>query len=230
MKLWIAGSVAQVKTITASGLATTIVTNPTVVAQWTEAEQKPLEDVALDVVQTTGRPLYIQLHGPTAAMFLAEARALRQLSPLLLPKLPSTLGGFMACRELAAAGIPVLVTTVCSLNQAYLAALAGAASICPYFARLGESGQDPAAFIASVATLYAGHDIPTEILPASIRTLAQAEAALAAGASGLIVFDDLYHQLCDHAVTASSLEGFEADWAKTSYRFENRVPSENSAA
>lgn len=225
MKLWIAGTVAQVKAVAASGLATTIVTNPTVVAQWTGASQKPIEDIALDVVQTTGRPLYIQLHGPTTAGFLAEARALRQLSPLILPKLPSTLEGLVACRELAAEGIPVLVTTVCSLTQAYLAALAGAASICPYFARLGESGQDPAAFIASVAALYACHGIPTEILPASIRTLAQAEAALAAGASGLIVFDDLYRQLCDHAVTASSLEGFETDWANTLYRFENQLPS-----
>jgi TalC/MipB family fructose-6-phosphate aldolase len=223
MKLWIAGTVAQVKAVAATGLASAIVTNPTVVAQWCAAEKKPLEDIALDVVQTTGLPLYIQLHGPTAATFLAEARALRRLNPLILPKLPSTTEGFIACRALADEGSPVLVTTVCSVNQAYLAAVAGATSICPYFARLGESGQDPAAFIATVAALYARHGIKTEILPASIRTLAQAEAAMVAGASGVIIFDELYRQLCDHGVTASSLQGFEADWAKTLYRFENKL-------
>ncbi len=223
MKLWIAGTVAQVKAVAATGLATAIVTNPTVVAQWTATEKKPIEDIALDVVQSTGLPLYIQLHGPDSATFLAEARALRRLDPRILPKLPSTTEGFIACRALAAEGIPVLVTTVCSVNQAYLAAIAGASSICPYFARLGESDQDPAAFIATVAALYARHGIKTEVLPASIRTLAQAEAAMVAGASGVIIFDELYRQLCDHSVTESSLKSFESDWAKTLYRFENKL-------
>jgi transaldolase len=165
------------------------------------------------------------LHGPSATSFIAEARALRRLHPLILPKLPSTTEGFIACRALSSECIPVLVTTVCSVNQAYLAAVAGATSICPYYARLGESGQDPAAFIATVAALYARNGIKTEILPASIRTLAQAEAALVAGASGLIIFDELFRQLCDHGVTDSSLKGFEADWDKTFYRFENKLPA-----
>ena len=225
MKLWIAGSVAQVKAAAYTGLASAIVTNPTVVAQWTTAERRPFEDIAAELVAETRLPLYIQLHGPSPEAFLAEAEALRRLSPLILPKLPSTTEGLVACRALASRDIPVLVTTVCSVNQAYLAAVAGAASICPYFARLGESGRDPAAFIATVAALYARHSLKTEILPASIRTPEQAEAALVAGASGLIVFDDLFRRLCDHEVTASSLEGFERDWARTFYRFEHKLPN-----
>lgn len=225
MKLWIAGTVAQVKAVAATGLASAIVTNPTVVAQWTSAAQRPIEDLAAELVAATGLPLYVQLHGPSTAAFLAEAAALQRLSPLIRPKLPSTTEGLAACRTLAAQNIPVLVTTVCSVNQAYLAAVAGAASICPYFARLGESGRDPAEFIATVARLYARHGLPTEILPASIRTLEQAEAALVAGASGLIIFEDLFRHLCDHPVTASSLAGFDADWAKTFYRFNNQLPA-----
>lgn len=225
MKLWIAGTVDQVEAAAATGLASAIVTNPTVVAQWTTAARRPLEDIAAELVAATGLPLYIQLHGPSPEAFLAEAEALRRLSPLLLPKLPSTTEGLVACRALAAQGIPVLVTTVCSVNQAYLAAIAGAASICPYFARLGESGRDPAQFIATVAALYARHSLKTEILPASIRTLEQAEAALVAGASGLIIFDELFRRLCDHEVTASSLAGFETDWAKTDYRFAKKLPA-----
>ena len=225
MKLWIAGTIAQVKAVAATGLASAIVTNPTVVAQWTAAENRPIEDIAADLVAATRLPLYIQLHGPSAETFLAEAAALRRLSPLILPKLPSTTEGLVACRALATQNIPVLVTTVCSVNQAYLAAVAGATSICPYYARLGESGRDPAEFIATVAQLYARHGLKTEILPASIRTLEQAEAALVAGASGVIIFDELFRQLCDHGVTASSLAGFEGDWAKTLYRFENKLPA-----
>ena len=224
MKLWIAGSVEQVCAAAATGLVSAIVTNPTVVAQWTAAARRPIEDIATEVVSATKLPLYIQLRGPGADAFLAEAEALLRLSPFIRPKLPSTTEGLVACRKLASQNIPVLITTVCSVNQAYLAAVAGAASICPYYARLGESGTPPAAFIASVAQMYQRSRVGTEILPASVRTVEQAEAALLAGASGLILFDDLFRKLCEHDVTASSLAGFEGDWAKTFYRFSKDLP------
>lgn len=224
MKLWIAGTVDQVIAAARTGLPTCIVTNPTVVAQWTQAAAQPIEKIAYQVVKSTKLPLYIQLHGPTTEQFIKEAEHFRSISKLILPKLPSTLEGLAATRILAKQNISVLVTTVCSVNQAYLAAAAGADSICPYFARLEESGVSAAKFISSVAAMYAREGIKTKILPASIRTVAQAEAALLAGATGVIIFDELFRKLCVHPVTDSSLTGFEADWKKTFYQLENKLP------
>lgn len=215
MKLWIAGTVPQVIAAARTGIPSAIVTNPTVVAEWTTTAQQPIEEIARQILAETEIPLYLQLRGPDTAGFLREAEHLAHISPRILPKLPSTTEGIAAAGELERQGRTTLVTTVCSVSQAYLCATAGVSAICPYYARLDQSGEDAAAFLKQVFLLYHTHNISTEILPASIRSVAEAEAALCAGASGVIVFDDVFCSLCSHPVTASSLAGFEADWAQT---------------
>jgi TalC/MipB family fructose-6-phosphate aldolase len=215
MKLWIAGTVPQVIAAARTGLPSAIVTNPTVVAEWTTDADKPIEEIAKQLLAETDLPLYIQLRGPDTDGFLREAEHFEQISSRILPKLPSTTDGIAAAAELEHQGRTTLVTTVCSVNQAYLCAAAGVSAICPYFARLDQSGDDAAAFLSRVAKLYRDHGAATKILPASIRSPAQAEAALCAGASGVIVFDDVFRAFCSHPVTASSLKAFEADWKQT---------------
>lgn len=215
MKIWIAGTVPKVIAAARGGIPSAIVTNPTVVAEWTTAANKPIEEIARQILGETDLPLYLQLRGPDTAGFLREAEHFEQISPRILPKLPSTTEGIAAAAELERQGRATLVTTVCSVNQAYLCAAAGVSAICPYFARLDQSGEDASAFLTRVAKLYRDHGAATEILPASIRSPAQAEAALCAGASGVIVFDDVFRALCTHPVTASSLEAFEEDWKQT---------------
>lgn len=215
MKLWIAGTVPQVIAAARTGIPAAIVTNPTVVADWSTAAQQPIEEIARHILAETDLPLYLQLRGPDTAGFLREAEHFAQISPRILPKLPSTTEGIAAAADLERQGRTTLVTTVCSVSQAYLCAAAGVSAICPYYARLDRSGEDAAAFLQRVSALYRAQGAATQILPASIRSVAQAEAALCAGASGVIVFDDVFRSLCTHPVTESSLEAFERDWAQT---------------
>lgn len=215
MKLWIAGTVAQVITAARTGLPSAIVTNPTVVSQWTRAENSPIEEIARRLLDETELPLYLQLRGPDYAGFLREAEHFEKISPRILPKLPSTLDGIAAAGSLECAGRTTLVTTVCSIQQACLCACANVSAICPYYARLEDSGGDAASFIQRAASLYRQHGAPTQILPASVRTIEQVEASLLAGASGVIIFDELFRALCEHPVTTSSLNAFESDWATT---------------
>lgn len=215
MKIWIAGTVDQVLTAARTGLPGAIVTNPTVVAQWTTTAGTNIEEIARRIVGETPLPLYLQLRGPDRDGFLREAAHFAEISPQILPKLPSTTEGIAAAAQLQREGRTTLVTTVCSLVQAYLCAVAGVADICPYFARLDDSGTRAEAFLATVAAMYRGRGVATAIMPASVRSVAQAEAALRAGAAGVIVFDDVFRALCDHSVTASSLTGFETDWKQT---------------
>ncbi|MFW5729868.1 MAG: hypothetical protein ACOCYG_09405, partial [Spirochaetota bacterium] len=50
------------------------------------------------------------------------------------------------------------------------------------------------------------------VVPAGIRTNAQAEAAIRAGADGIIVYVDLYWRMLEHPVTRESLRTHEEDW------------------
>jgi transaldolase len=213
MKLWIAGSIEQVLEASQTGLVDAIVTNPTVISDWTK-DGTPLEDAVGYVCSRSTLPLYVQLCGPDAATFLREYEELQSISERVRPKLPATLEGLSAARTLESENIPTLVTTVCSIPQAYAAAVAQASAICPYIGRLNDAGIDAIGLIRSVAEMYAHNKISTEIVPASVRTLDDVVFALTSGANGVIVFYSLFLELFENEVARQSLEGFEKDWKK----------------
>ncbi len=213
MNIWIAGSPEEVTAAAKTGLVSAVVTNPTVIADWTEGDQS-LESVAASVIEATGLPLYIQLHGPGRGQFLREADYLKSVSKLIIPKIPATLEGLAAAKVLESKGIETLITTVCSLNQAYVAAVAGVTAICPYYSRLRDHGEDAAQFIRDVADMYLREGISTRIRPASVRSAEDVSQCLLNGADGVIVFYEVFQQLTGHPVSDKSLANFENDWQR----------------
>ncbi len=211
MNIWIAGSPEEVAEAAQTGLVSAVVTNPTVIADWTKGGQS-LESVAASVIQATDLPLYIQLHGPGREQFLREADYLKSVSKLIIPKIPATLEGLAAARILESKGIETLITTVCSLNQAYVAAVAGVTAICPYYSRLRDHGEDAAQFIRDVADMYRREGVNTRIRPASVRSVEDVAQCLLNGADGVIVFYEVFRQLTAHPVSDKSLADFENDW------------------
>ena len=214
MTIWIAGSPDQVIEAAQTGLISAVVTNPTVVANWTQSGQS-LESIVKEVIQATQIPLYIQLHGPTREQFLRETEHLKRVSDLIIPKLPATLDGLAAATALEKNGTETLLTTVCSLTQAYVCAVARVATICPYFGRLRDSGADAAQFIRNVSDLYRRAGVTTRIRPASVRSVKDVDECLLNGADGVIIFYDVFRQLTTHDVMEASLTAFETDWQRT---------------
>lgn len=217
MKIWLTGSQDEVQTDVA-GLASAIVTNPSVIKAWTQ-DQRTLEDVIADVTMRTNLPLFVQLYGPTYERFIAEFKYLQGKSELVRAKLPATLEGIKATKTLGDQGEEVLVTAVSSLAQAYLAATAGAAYICPYYARLNDSGYDAKKLIHDTFNLYKRHALATEIVPASIRSVIDLSEVLEAGASGAILPFDVLLTIFEHPVLQTSMQGFEGDWQEIDYSF-----------
>jgi len=210
-RLWVAGPVDELIEACATGIPGAIVTNPDVVAGWFRVDGRDPVETAAALVEHTALPLFLQLAGPDRASFLRQAGAITRRDPRLLPKLPATAEGLAAAAVLSARG-PLLVTAVSSLAQAAMAAAAGARFLCPYFARLRDAGIDPADLCARGAASFGRLGCPTEFVPASIRSLADFESALAAGATGGIVFTGLFREMLDHPATAAALTGFDAAW------------------
>lgn len=211
MNIWIAGTVEEVITASKTGLVSAVVTNPIVIAGWTKDGQ-PLESVAADVIRETKLPLYIQLQGPTHGHFLRETEYLKRISDRIIPKLPATREGLSAAAELERNGTATLITTVCSVNQAYASASAKATAICPYFSRVRDADEDAIELIRNIAVLYRRWGVKTHIRPASVRSVQDVQNCLLAGADGVIIFHDVFQQLFLHPVTEQSLQAFEADW------------------
>lgn len=213
MKIWIAGTVAEVKETAKDGIADAIVTNPTVIADWLK-EDGDIRSIAKDVVEYTNLPLYIQLKGPTKKDFLNEYNYFNKVSDLILPKLPATKDGITTAKEMEMGRINTLVTAVSSISQAYACAVAGVTTICPYFNRLKEGGIDVIRFIQNIRTLYSANTIETSLMLASIRSVEDSEEAILAGANGAIVFDEVYKNLFQNELSSRLLQSFEKDWQK----------------
>ncbi|MFN8380283.1 MAG: transaldolase family protein [Anaerolineae bacterium] len=213
MEFWIEGTIEQVIDAANQGLADAIATNPAIMERWT-SDGQTLEQVVAHVCGQTLVPVYVQLRGPTMDGYLREMDSLRRISDHIHPKLVATHEGMAAARRIAADGLKPLITTISTLNQAYLAARANAAYVAPYIGRIGDSGADPFELVAAIANLYQRHGVPTQIAAASIRSPQQAEAVLRAGAPVLVMQYEVCQQLTEAPLTRAWIEGFDKNWTR----------------
>ncbi|MCL4879664.1 MAG: hypothetical protein KJ064_23610 [Anaerolineae bacterium] len=220
MELWIEGSIEQVKAAVASGLATTVATNPSIIARWT-ANGQTMDEVVKEVCRKVSVPVYVQLHGPTVDDFLYEMDALRSISDQIHPKLVATRDGIAATKRLAQDGLRPLVTTISTVSQAFMSAAAGAAYIAPYVGRIEDAGEDASGLVANIARLYALHGVETQIAAASIRSPEQAEKSLLAGAHIVVMQYEIFEKLFESRLTQDWIDRFEENWSQ--FVFEGRA-------
>jgi transaldolase len=216
LELWIEGTPDEVIKAAGDGLAAAIATNPSIMERWTASGQS-MESLIAYVCDRVSVPVYVQLHGPTIDDYLREMDALRRISDQIHPKLVATHAGIAATKRIAAQGLKPLVTTISTLNQAFLSATANAAYIAPYVGRIDDAGVDAYQLIADIASMYQRHGAQTEIAAASIRTPQQAEAVLRAGASIAVMQHSVYQQLLESDMTQDWIDQFEANWQKIPY-------------
>jgi transaldolase len=130
-------------------------------------------------------------------------------------KVPLTFEGLKACRALSDQGIMVNVTLCFSATQALLAAKAGATFVSPFIGRLDDQGADGMELIREIRAIYDTFDYDTDVLAASIRTVAHVRDSAIAGADCATIPPAIFGDLVKHPLTERGLEQFMADWAKT---------------
>src|SRR5699024_6344323 len=101
----------------------------------------------------------------------------------MIVKIPMTVEGLKAVKVLSGEGIKTNVTLVFSVNQALLAARAGATYVSPFLGRLDDINENGAALISDIVQAFqmAG-DIETKIIAASIRNVLHVTECALAGA------------------------------------------------
>ena len=146
---------------------------------------------------------------------IAEGRSLAKIAGNVVVKLPLTLNGIAACKALTGEGIKTNVTLCFSVNQALIAAKAGATFISPFIGRLDDIGQDGMELIREIRAVYDNYGFETEILAASIRSPQHIRESALAGADVATAPPAVIRALANHPLTDKGLEAFLADWAKT---------------
>jgi transaldolase len=130
-------------------------------------------------------------------------------------KIPAGLEGTETTAALSAEGIKVNYTLCFSVNQAILAARAGAAYVSPFVGRLDDIGEDGMLLIQDIMQVYGQYpEIKTEVIAASIRHPQHCLTAAMAGAHIATIPYAVLLQMARHPLTETGISRFAADWQK----------------
>lgn len=192
------------------GVLAGVTTNPTLVAK----EGREFHSVIREIAEIVTGPISAEVVSTKAEEMVEEARVLAGLAEQVVVKIPMIPEGLKAVRRLADEGIRTNVTLIFSVNQALLAARAGAAYVSPFVGRLDDISQDGMQVVEETAEVFAIHDLPTEIIAASIRHPQHVTRAALAGADIATVPFKILEAMIQHPLTDRGLERFLADWAQ----------------
>jgi len=146
---------------------------------------------------------------------IKEGTKILEIDDNLVIKLPITWDGIKACNYFSKQNIKVNMTLCFCINQALLAARAGATYVSPFIGRLEDAGNDGIELITNIRSVYNNYSIKTEILAASIRTLEHVEQVALNGADAVTLPIKIFSEMLNHQLTEVGLKKFNDDWMKS---------------
>ncbi|HZS73338.1 MAG TPA: fructose-6-phosphate aldolase [Candidatus Nitrosotalea sp.] len=211
MKIFLdTANISAIKMYNDMGLVDGITTNPSLMAKEGGDPQKVMEEI----VQIIKGDVSLEVLSMETNGMLEEGRRLRKYGNNVVVKCPLTPEGLKACKILTSENIPVNVTLCFSVNQAILAAKAGAKYVSPFIGRLDDNGQDGMNLIREMHQVFENYKFSTQILVASVRHPMHVVEAAKIGADVVTLPPDVLGKMLKHPLTDVGLKNFLADWEK----------------
>lgn len=200
----------EIKQAASTGLIDGVTTNPTLIAK----AGRPLEEVIKEIAAIVDGPISAEVLAMEAAAMLPEAQALAKIHPNVIIKLPMIQAALPVVQQLSSEGIKTNVTLVFSVNQALLAAKAGATYISPFVGRLDDAGENGMAVVADIIRVFKEYNFSTQVLVASVRHPDHVRQAALLGAHVATIPYAVFQELFLHPLTDAGIVKFLKD-AKT---------------
>lgn len=197
------------------GVLSGVTTNPSLVAKEGVKFEDRIAEICQAVPDVESVSAEVTPHAVTAEQMIAEAKELIKINggdKKITIKVPMTLAGLEACHYLSQKGVKVNVTLIFTVNQALLAARAGATYVSPFLGRLDDISEDGVLLVTKIAQLFRIHHLDTQIIAASVRHPDHVARAAMAGANIATIPFKVISQLVKHPLTDQGLEKFAADW------------------
>ena len=195
-----------------TGLIDGVTTNPSLMLKEGRNPKEVIREIS--EIFPWNASISAEVVGDTAEEMLDMAESYLDIGPNITIKVPCTVEGLKACRELTNDDVHVNVTLVFTTAQALLAAKAGATYVSPFVGRVFDQHWNGIHLIEEIADVFATHQIKTEVLAASIREAHQVSAAFRVGADICTLPLPVFYSLYKHILTDTGLEKFNADWAE----------------
>jgi transaldolase len=204
----------EIKEAHSLGILDGVTTNPSLIAREGISGRKAFEQHIRTICELIQAPVSAEAVSMSFEDLTAEARLLSKIDPNVVVKIPMTLDGLKAVRQLSEEGVKTNVTLVFSPLQALMAAKAGATYISPFVGRLDDISQDGMNVIEQIIDIFANYLFESEIIVASIRNPLHVLTAARLGADIATIPFKVIEQLAQHPLTDIGIEKFLKDWQK----------------
>ena len=195
-----------------TGLIDGLTTNPSLIRKsgrkheevYQEFKDIGLKDISMEVI------------GSKENMISEGLRLHKKFGKCATIKVPCTVDGLFACKELSENGIKVNVTLIFSPVQAILSAKAGAAYVSPFVGRVDDNSYGGLCLVKDIANVYAKQSWDaTQILAASIRNVRDVGRAFEYGANICTIPPGVFEKMYKHILTDAGLKQFDKDYAES---------------
>lgn len=204
--------VEDIKKANDMGVICGVTTNPSLIAK----SGRDFAEVIKEITDIVDGPISGEVKATTqdAEGMIAEGREIAKIHPNMVVKIPMTVEGLKATKQLSSEGIKTNVTLIFNANQALLAARAGATYVSPFLGRLDDISVPGVDLIRTIAEIFNIYDIETEIIAASIRNPIHIIDCALAGADIATVPYEVIESMTKHPLTDAGIAKFIKDSTK----------------
>lgn len=200
--------VEQIKEIASMGLCDGVTTNPTLIGK----AGRDFEETIKEIASIVDGPVSAEVTSKGVDNMVEEARRIAKWADNIVIKVPMGAEGLKVIKILSDEGIKTNCTLVFSVAQGLLAAKAGATYISPFIGRIDDINFDGMQLIQDLRIVLDNYGFDTEIIAASIRSLAHVEESALIGADIATIPNDVFTKMWSHILTDVGIERFDKDW------------------
>jgi len=209
MKIFIdTANIDEIRKANDWGVIDGVTTNPTLVAK----ESRGFDEVIWEIISVIDGPISVEVISLQSEGMVKEAIEMSGWSKNVVIKIPITPEGLKAVKILNVKNIKTNVTLVFSVNQAILAAKAGATYVSPFIGRLDDIGHDGMQIVRDMVTIFNIYHYKTEIIVASVRHPLHVIEAAKVGAHVVTIPFNVIEKMFSHPLTDEGLDKFLSDW------------------
>lgn len=211
MKFFIdTANIEEIKEANSMGMADGVTTNPTLIAR----EKGNFEDIIKEICKIVDGPISAEVISLDTEGMLKEARHLASIHKNIVVKIPMTIDGIKATRQLSEEGIKTNVTLIFSPLQALMAAKAGATYVSPFIGRLDDISNEGILLVEQIVEIFNNYAFDTEVIVASVRNPLHVLNAALMGADIATIPFKVLSKFASHPLTDKGIKAFLDDWNK----------------
>jgi transaldolase len=207
----------EIRDLFSWGVLSGVTTNPLIIAK--EAPDADLGERIREVLAASWGDVSVELTTETEAQMIAEADVYHGWDPKRITiKVPFSETGLRVLHKLAKRGVKTNVTCLMAMNQAYLAALAGATYVSIFSGRVRDMGYDVRPVISGTRNVLDREGLQSKIIVGSMRHLMDVNEALEAGAHVPTITPPILRKMVWNPRTVETINEFNTAWANRGNR------------